>query len=66
MKNITKFAILFLMLTTLVVLVACAGGNTETSTDLVTAPVTEADVTVSPDTAAPETLQPETDRKSVV
>ena len=60
MKNITKFAILFLMLTTLVVLVACSGGNIETSTDLVTAPVTEADVTVSPDTAAPETLQPET------
>lgn len=60
MKNITKFAILFLMLTTLLILVACSGGNTETSTDLVTAPVTEADVTVSPDTAAPETLQPET------
>lgn len=60
MKNITKFAILFLMLTILVVLVACSGGNIETSTDPVTAPVTEADVTVSPDTAAPETLQPET------
>lgn len=60
MKNIAKFAALFMVLVALVVFVACDGADTETSTDLATTPVTEADVTVSPDTVAPETLPPET------
>ena len=60
MKNIAKFAALFMVLVALVVFVACDGADTETSTDLATTPVTEADVTVSPDTVAPESLPPET------
>ena len=42
MKNYAKFAALFLVLMTLVILVACGGGNTEAPTDLATAPATAA------------------------
>ena len=55
MKNMKKFAALFLAVCTLVTFVACNGGTTEIPTDPATAPGTEAEVTVSPETNAPET-----------
>lgn len=55
MKNIKKFAALFLAVCTLITFVACNGGTTETPTDPVTQPETEAEVTVSPETDASET-----------
>ncbi len=61
MKNVKKFAALFLAVCTLVTFVACGGGNVETPTDATTTPVTEADATVVPETDAPETTPPETD-----